>query len=113
MIPRYSTLTHQAPSHASKKELKTCFVPSGVCSTVSVRHEGERPVQKYGLKKEEIIKITDLKGTFNNSKENTCILHLLQSSSLCGEICKSELVLETERGVMMCTQRVWRATTQI
>lgn len=26
-------------------------IPSGICSTISVRHEGECPVQKYGLRK--------------------------------------------------------------
>lgn len=25
------------------------FLPPGICSAISVRHEGERPVQKYGL----------------------------------------------------------------
>lgn len=28
-------------------------IPSGICSTISVRHEGECPVQKYGLRKKK------------------------------------------------------------
>lgn len=30
--------------------MNSSFIPSGICSTVSMRHEGERPVQKYRLK---------------------------------------------------------------
>lgn len=43
-----------ASSYVSKgtiTEDTSDFIPSGICSTVSVRHEGECPVQKYGLKK--------------------------------------------------------------
>lgn len=34
-----------------RKHVKSTFIPSGVCSTVSMTHEGECPVQKYGLKR--------------------------------------------------------------
>lgn len=33
--------------------LQTPYLPSGICSTISVRHEGECPVQKYGLRKKK------------------------------------------------------------
>ena len=75
---------------------KRYVLPFGICSSVSVSHEGQCPVQKYGLKQNHMLinhYWTQMMSMVCQQREST---DLLLSGSLCGEIYIFELALKIQ-----------------